>query len=142
MDDNEMFEVLGDFDPKAYEAETKERWGDTDAYAESARRTVRYTKDDWKAIKAEGGAVTVELGEALAAGAAPDHPAVQALVERHRAHIDRWFYPCSVEMQVGLADMYVADPRFAATYEAVRPGLARFIRDAVRIRAGLPPAAD
>lgn len=140
MDDDEMFEVFGDFDPKAHELEVKERWGETDAYAESARRTARYTRDDWKAIKAEGGALTAELGQALAAGIAPDDPAVQALVERHRAHIDRWFYPCPVEMQVALADMYVVDPRFAATYEAVRPGLARFIRDAVRIRAGLPPA--
>ena len=38
--------------------------------------------------------------------------------------------------------MYVADPRFAATYDRVRPGLARFMRDAIRVSAGMPPATD
>jgi len=38
------------------------------------------------------------------------------------------------------AEMYVADPRFAATYERVQPGLATFLRDAIRIRAGLAGA--
>jgi DNA-binding transcriptional MerR regulator len=140
MRDADMFEVFGDFDPNEYEAEVKERWGDTDAYAESARRTTRYTKDDWKAIKAESGAVTDELAARLAAGASPTDPDVQALVDRHREVIDRWFYPCSIEMQVNLGEMYVADPRFAATYERVQPGLAVFLRDAIRVRAGLPTA--
>jgi MerR family transcriptional regulator, thiopeptide resistance regulator len=61
-------------------------------------------------------------------------------VDRHREQIDRWFYPCSIEMQVNLGEMYVADPRFAATYERVKPGLATFLRDAIRGRAGLPDA--
>ena len=29
----------------------------------------------------------------------PSDPEVQALVDRHREQIDRWFYPCSIEMQ-------------------------------------------
>ena len=138
MNETEMFEVFGDFDPKQYEAEVKERWGDTDAYAESARRAARYTKDDWKQIKAEGGAVTAGLAERLAAGAKPGDADVQALVDRHREQIDRWFYPCSIEMQANLGEMYVADPRFAATYDRVQPGLAVFLRDAIRVRAGRP----
>ena len=31
---------------------------------------------------------------------------------------------------------------FAATYEKIQPGLARFVRDAIRINAGMPPAED
>ena len=118
MNDADMFEVFGDFDPKAYEIEVKERWGDTDAYAASARRTARYTKDDWKAIKAESEAIGTGLGAALAAGAAPGDPEVQALVERHRLQIDTRFYPCSKEMHATLGDMYVADPRFEAHLRA------------------------
>jgi DNA-binding transcriptional MerR regulator len=142
MNEADMFEVLGDFDPRPYEAEVQERWGDSNAYKESASRTARYTKDDWKQIKAEGDAVTRGLADRLAAGANPGDVDVQELVDRHREQIDRWFYPCSIEMQANLADMYVADPRFAATYERYQPGLARFLRDAVRIRAGLAPATD
>ena len=31
----------------------KQRWGDTDAYKESARRTKQYTPADWARIKAK-----------------------------------------------------------------------------------------
>ena len=138
MNDTDMFEVFGDFDPNDHESEVTERWGDTDAYAESARRTARYTKDDWKRIKDEGATVTAELGVQLAKGAKPDDQAVQALVDRHREQISRWFYPCSIEIQANLGEMYVADPRFAANYDKVQPGLAMFLRDAIRVRAGQP----
>jgi DNA-binding transcriptional MerR regulator len=140
MADTDLFEVFGEFDPTVYEAEVKERWGATDAYAASARRTATYTKDDWRAIKAEAEAIGAGLGARLAAGAGPDDAEARALVERHRQHIDRWFYPCSMEMQVQLGEMYVADPRFAATYERIQPGLARFVRDTIRVNAGLPAA--
>ena len=45
-----------------------------------------------------------------------------------------------IEMQAELGEMYVADPRFAATYETVQLGLAVFLRDAIRVRAGRPAA--
>lgn len=38
-------------------------------------------------------------------------------------------------MHEGLGDMYVADPRFAATYEGVAEGLARYVRDAIHANA-------
>jgi DNA-binding transcriptional MerR regulator len=135
MDKEEMFEVFGDFDPAEYEEEVRERWGDTDAYAESKRRYATYSKDDLKAIKAEQDAVIVGLGERMAAGDDPDSPEVQELVERHRLVIDRNFYACPPAMHARLGDMYVADPRFTAVYDKVHPGLAIFLRDAMRIHA-------
>src|SRR5918992_742885 len=50
----ERFEVFGEHDPSRYDAEVEERWGETEAYAQSNRRTAAYTKDDWLRIKAEG----------------------------------------------------------------------------------------
>src|SRR3954451_11894140 len=41
----ERFEVFGDNDPSQYEAEVEERWGQTDAYAQSRRKTATYAKD-------------------------------------------------------------------------------------------------
>lgn len=38
-------------------------------------------------------------------------------------------------MHEGLGEMYVSDPRFTATYDAVRPGLAVYLRDAIRANA-------
>src|SRR5688572_9531322 len=47
----ERFEVFGEHDPAQYEVEVEERWGETDAYAQSKRKTAAYTKDDWLRIK-------------------------------------------------------------------------------------------
>jgi hypothetical protein len=133
------FGVVG---PDEQTPKPENRWGDTDAYKESARRTAGYSKDDWKQIKADGDAIARDLAARLAAGANPGDADVQSLVDRHREQIDAWFYPCSIDMQVNLGDMYVADARFAATYDRYQPGLARFLRDAIRIRVGLPAATD
>ena len=51
---------------------------------------------------------------------------------------DAWFYPCSREMHARLDQMYVADPRFAATYEKIRPGMAAYVRDASAANASRP----
>lgn len=45
------------------------------------------------------------------------------------------FYDCSHEMHVGLADMYVADPRFTSHYETVAAGLAQYVHDTIHANA-------
>ena len=127
----ERLEVFGSFDPDEHAAEAQERWGDTDAYRESARRTARYTKADWLRIKAEGEAATRMVVDAMGAGLPADSTEAMDGAEAHRAQIDAAFYPCSYEMHVGLAGMYLADPRFTATYEAIAPGLAQYLHDAI-----------
>lgn len=131
MDRNEMFGAFGDFDPTQYEDEVKERWGQTDAYRESARRTGRYSKDDWKRLRAESEAIEADLASLLASGESATSEAAMDLAERHRLHIDRWFYPCSHEMQVGLAEMYTADDRFRKHYDDRAAGLAQYVHDAI-----------
>ncbi|NTX33138.1 MerR family transcriptional regulator [Myxococcus llanfairpwllgwyngyllgogerychwyrndrobwllllantysiliogogogochensis] len=130
MDSEKMFEAFGDFDPSKYEAEVKERWGDTEAYKESARRTSRYKKEDWSAIKAEGDQLMKALAEHLGAGRAPTEPDVLALAEAHRQYISKWFYPCSYVIHRGLGEMYVSDSRFTENIDSVKPGLSRYLRDA------------
>ena len=117
-------------DPHADEA--RERWGDTEAYKESARRTKRYRPDDWARIKAEGEAVEAALADLLRAGEPADGAQAMDLAEQARLHIHRWFYPCSHRMHAGLADMYVADARFTAHYEERAAGLAAFVATAIR----------
>lgn len=135
MDKDEMFEVFGDFDPKEYEDEVKERWGDTDAYKESARRTKRYTKDDWKRIAAEQQETMRAFVEPYEKGLPADSEEAMDAAEKHRLVIDQYFYPCSREMQAQLGRMYVEDARFAANYEKFAPGLAVYVRDACEANA-------
>lgn len=131
----EMVEVFGEHDPTQYDAEVEQRWGDTVAYRESRRRTSRYTKADWLACKAEGGAAVQAMLDAMQAGLPSASPEAMAGAEAHRLHIDRWFYPCGYQMQTGLADMYVADPRFTAHYDDLAPGLAQYVHDAIHANA-------
>ena len=56
---------------------------------------------------------------------------MQAAVEDHRLLIDRWFYPCSIEMHKGLGAMYVADPRFTENLDKLGEGYAQYLSDAI-----------
>ena len=125
------FDMFADFDPKQYEDEVKQRWGNTEASKESARRTAKYTAADWKNIKDEAAAINAGLLKAMDDGIAADAPEARALAEQHRLHMDRWFYPVAYRMHVALAGMYVSDARFTATYEKVRKGLAQYLHDAI-----------
>jgi DNA-binding transcriptional MerR regulator len=131
----ERFEVFGEHDPSQYDAEVEQRWGETDAYRESRRRTSSYTKDDWLRIKAEGADLERRFAEALRSGVAADSEQAMGLAEEHRQHISRWFYDCPPEMHAGLGRMYVEDERFTAHYEQIAPGLAQYVSTAVQANA-------
>jgi DNA-binding transcriptional MerR regulator len=131
----EKFEVFGGKDPEQYAEEVEERWGGTDEYAESQRRTARYTKEDWKRIQAEAADWGERYGALMAAQEPPSGEAAMVLAEEHRQHICRWFYECSYEIHRCLGEMYVSDERFKAFYDALRPGLAEHLRDAIAANA-------
>ncbi|GAB46984.1 MerR family transcriptional regulator [Mobilicoccus pelagius] len=134
MTDDEKRELFGDALGEEYVAEAEQRWGDTDAWAQSRRRTAGFTKADWERIKAEGDAVNAEFARLLAAGAPVDSDEAAAAAEAHRRSIESHF-DCTHEMQAQIASMYVGDPRFTAQYEAIAPGLAQYVYDAVRANA-------
>lgn len=129
MSKKDMFDG---FEPEKYEAEAKERWGNTDAYKESARRTKKYGEKDWAAIKAETNAIFADAAAAMKKGVKSDGPEARALAERHRQHTERWFYPCSTAMHVNLADMWEADDRFKANIDKHGEGLTAWLAAAVR----------
>ncbi|MEU7054885.1 MerR family transcriptional regulator [Streptomyces sp. NPDC046197] len=131
----ERFEVFGDNDPEQYAQEVEQRWGGTEAYAESQRRAARYTKDDWKRMQAETDAWHERYGALMAAGGPPAGEAAMDLAEEHRQHMNKWFYECSYEMHRCLAEMYVADERFKAFYDSVRPGMAEHLKEAILANA-------
>jgi uncharacterized protein YndB with AHSA1/START domain len=122
-----------------YLAEAKERWGGTGAYAESSRRTKSYTDDDWAIINGQQEAIEAGLAAAMADGEAPEGDRAKVLAEQARLHIDRWFYPCSAATHVGLAELYLTDPRFRAHYDDRSAGLAEYVARAIRANASGQP---
>lgn len=131
----EMFAVFGDADPAQYADEVQQRWGDSAAYAESKRRTASYSKADWQAALVDQQVVTERFAALLRAGTPADSTQAMDAAEAHRQQITRWYYECSYDIHSGLADMYVADPRFTKTYDDVEPGLARYVADAIHANA-------
>jgi DNA-binding transcriptional MerR regulator len=134
-DPAELKEIFGDGWDESYADEAEQRWGQTEAWRQSARRTARYTRADWVAVKAEAHAATIAMAEALAAGEPATSIAAMDAAEAHRRHIHNRFYDCSYAMHRGLGDMYLADPRFTATYENIAAGLAQYTRDAIHANA-------
>jgi DNA-binding transcriptional MerR regulator len=128
-------EMFDDFDPSKYQEEAERRWGKTGAYAESKRRTKSYTKEDWARMKEEQARIVRAFADAAEQGTPATDARAMDIAEEHRRLIDKWFYPCSRQMHAALGQMYVDDPRFAAFYDAHRPGLAAYVSAAVRANA-------
>jgi MerR family transcriptional regulator, thiopeptide resistance regulator len=135
MNKEEMFEVFGDFDPAKYEDEARQRWGNSDAYKESMRRTKRYTKADWLKVKEENGRIYGLFAECMKAKLPPSDARAMDAAEEHRQSIVRWFYPCSHQMHVGLGELYISDGRFTENIDRFGAGLAQYMRDAIRENA-------
>lgn len=121
--------------PDEYQDEARERWGRTDAYKQSARRAAAYGEAQWREIKAQTQEIEQLFAELKRSGQPADSEPARAAAEQARLQIDRWFYSCSREMHRRLGEVYVADPRFAANYERLEPGLAAYIRDAIAANA-------
>jgi DNA-binding transcriptional MerR regulator len=132
----EQLEVFGtDQASGEWAQEAEQRWGDTEAWAQSQRRTAAYAKQDWLEIRAEVTAINTGFLAAMAAGIPADDPRAADLAERHRQHISRWFYECAYDLHRGLAELYLADQRFGRKYDDMAPGLAQYVRDAMLANA-------
>ena len=132
-------EMFDGFDHTHYKDEVEERWG-KDAYtssdawyrgmSEAGRRT-------WKDSMAQLGADWIA---AARSGIAPDSDEAQALARRHADWLagipgtpGHGTGAPAKEYLLGLGEMYVADPRFAANYGGEQG--ATFVRDALRVYA-------
>lgn len=127
----EQREIFGDAFDDDYAAEAEQRWGETDAWKESQRRTRGYDKAQWEQVKVEQDEVHAAFVGLMESGDPADSLAAMDVAEQARQLICRWFYDCPREVHAGIAQMYVDDPRFTQTYEDIAPGLATYVRDAI-----------
>ena len=135
-------EILGaEWDP-AWQKEAEERWGDSDEWAQSAARKAAMTRQDWARVAEETEALETDLANAMREGVVPGSERANALAERHRDSIDRWF-DTTYSKQVLIARGYVADSRFTAYYDKRESGLAAWIKEIIDANAaahGVDPA--
>ncbi len=135
LSEAEIAEVFGDHDPRRHEAEAQQRWGNTGAYKESSRRTSSYSKEDWQRIQEQTAANVQQFVAAMQSGMAADSVEAMDAAEAHRLLISEFYYDCNYQIHTGLAEMYVADERFAARYNNYAAGLAQYISEAIHANA-------
>lgn len=129
MSEKDYFEG---FDENQYAEEAQQRWGHTPQYAESQKKWGSLSKQEKEALKVKSAELTARM-VGNNPNAKPEDPDVQAAVAEYHAFINDNFYRCDVAFMRGLADMWEADPRFAANYEQIREGGSVFVRKAVHI---------
>lgn len=135
MGKKQMFEVFDMTEIETYKEkfaeETRQKYGHTDAYKESMKKTSKYTKDDWSRIMARADKINKKIIENMDKG--PADLEVQKAVGELRQHISDNFYSCTAEIFRGLGDLYVDDERFTANIDKNKAGLAEFLREAIHI---------
>ena len=116
---------------KNYEAETRERYGDTDAYREHEQKTKNYTKEKW--VEANDGLMAIfsEFAACKNSDTSADSDEAQALVAKLHAHITANYYTCTDDILAGLGKMYVADERFKKNIDKYGDGTAQFASEAI-----------
>ena len=118
---------------KSYEAEARERYGNTVAYREHDQKTKNYTKEKWAEANDGLMAIFAELAVCKDSGTSADSAEAQALVAKLQAHITANYYTCTDEILAGLGKMYVADERFKKNIDKYGEGTAEFAAEGIRI---------
>lgn len=116
---------------KQYEAEVKEKWGNTDAYKESQQKTAIYSKEKWNDVSSGLDEVIAEFAKAKAEGKTAEDST--SLAEKLQQYITDNFYTCTKEILAGLGEMYVLDERFKENIDKHGEGTAEFMREAIGI---------
>ena len=133
MKGENVMSVFENSEFESYKAEAKDRWGNTEAYQEYARKTGTYSRDKWKGL-ADG---MEEIFAAFAAcrenGLAADAEETQRLVKRLQSHITENYYNCTDAILACLGQMYTADTRFQDNIDKHGNGTTAFVSKAIEI---------
>lgn len=114
---------------KKYKLEAKEKYGNFPAYKESQKKTSKYNKVDWNNIMTEEQELYHKFVETMHDYSSRE---AQSLVVEWKNYITKYFYNCTDEILCGLGEMYIADKRFTKNIDRLKPGLAKFISDAIK----------
>jgi len=133
MSNEEKFEgfkqKLIESNEKQYGNEIREKYGEN-----AVNRANAKIKGMTEAQYAELEKLSAELNDTLRAAAESGDPKsdlAKKACELHKRWLRYYWDDYSKEAHLGLAQMYVDDPRFTAYYDEIAPGCAVFLRDAI-----------
>lgn len=133
MKDEERFTGFGkkliEENEARYGREIREKYGE-EAVQSSYEKVGKYSKEEWEAIQLEADGIYKSLAGKM--GLPPGDERVQADIKRHYDHLNKYFSTYSKAAYAGLGEMYAEDERFRAFYEKYAPGMADYLREAIR----------
>ncbi len=139
MSDEQKFEGfkqrLIDDNEEKYGKEIRAKYGDEQVDKSNAK-IKNMTKEQHEEIERLSNDIHETLAQAFATGD-PAGELAQKAADLHRRWLTFHWDQYSKEAHAGLAQMYVDDERFRAYYDKDQPGVAQFLRDAVRIYTGI-----
>lgn len=132
-------DLYAGFDAKKqaeYETYLIERHGESARrhIAESKERTKHWKKEDFQNTAKDYDALHRAFADAINRELAPCHFAVQALVEKHYAIVNRFWTPNRVAY-VALGRSYCQHPDFLKLYQGYHPQLAEYLAEAMKVYA-------
>ena len=135
MTDKEKFigfgQKLVEENEKRYGAEIRAKYGE-----EAVNRSNAKVRGMSREQYAEAEKLSLELNKTLKAAYEQGDPSgelAQKACELHKRWLSYFWDHYSKEAHIGLAQMYVDDPRFTAYYDKIAPGCAPFFRDAITV---------
>jgi DNA-binding transcriptional MerR regulator len=135
MRDDEKFEGfkrgLVDENERKYGSEVRERYGNA-AADEANERVLGMTREQYDQTVSLEADIKEALATAMATGD-PTGSEAARLCDLHRRWLCRFWGESAYSRaaHAGLAEMYLADNRFRAYYDAVAPGATQFLHDAI-----------
>ncbi len=137
MDDKEKFESfkkkMVDENEEKYGNEIREKYGD-DAIDASNAKMMNMTEEKYRQNKDIEARMNGLFAEAMDKGD-PACEEAQKACDLHREWLIMFWKDgtYSKEAHRSLGEMYASDDRFKAYYEKIRPGMAEFLRDALKV---------
>jgi hypothetical protein len=128
MSDKQLFHAFTEEEQDRMAEEAAARWA-ADSVRASNARWKKLPAEEKQRIMAEGNALYTDLIAAMDQSAASS--TVQAIVRRWHSHL-QYFWSPNDQQLLGLADLYNDDPKFHTNFEAMKPGLAAFLREAIQ----------
>ena len=120
----------GDADFAAHQSEAEERYGDTDDWRESRRRTAAWCAVEWRQNTERFHDIERRMIDAIRDGVAPDSERAVGLVEEHRELLSE-FFPVTPAKHYIMSRGYIDDERFRERYDSQQVGFAQWLADAI-----------
>lgn len=135
MSDREKFESfkqkMVDENERQYGKEIREKYGDS-VIDDSNAKLLGLTAEQYESAQALSRKINESIKIAFEQGD-PSSELAQQVCAMHREWLEYSWNHYSKEAHLGLAQTYVADPRFKKYYDDIEEGCAEFLRDALQI---------